>query len=666
MPQAGDRSLVLRAKRGDSDAFGELVERYMGYVYGYAYARLLDHSDAEDAAQDTFLRAYERLNQLREPDYFESWLMRIALSRTSQQGRWRRREEPVAEPHDVETSTSEESGQEAFERDEDTRRILDAALATLPETIRVPLVMRYLTGHSFEDIARALAVTPNAVERRVSRARARLRDYFRRLGLRDMALDALVSATLAPAAADLVGATAELADGRPPPAPRDGAGGYAAASMARTATAAAVGLAALLGSVAGLVATHPTSWAGMRRAGLAPSDADDGASRVMRVATPGAPTPRVRMLVRPGDELTGWRPLEPEKDGSLPASEGLSASGGAALSNDFGVMKPILVGAGEITVDLRIRPQLSAHRATVGLVFAGSDSGAPLLVKAADNEWAYARYGRPTLVPFRHAQDRWHSIRLVYRTWDATHDIYMDGAPVARDVPYGPGYAGRGVGGVYLASGRGGVGVPVRFADMRVSVREPGYGDHSASPATVADIDPRPPDRVALVGGRINGVALTTQQPAITVAPGQAVRGSLEILVDTAREPTANFPVILTPTWGDHAMAYRVVTPSAAAGASNLVMPVSAVAPELPGQYAIIVAGAAETEAAFVASGTNWPQEWPRWNNGTDIAGWDADRIESATRSGWTAAPWIGGDGRVRHVAIAAAAVRVTVARGPL
>lgn len=85
------------------------------------HTRLLNYANAEDVSQDTFLRAFERLNQLRELDHFESWLMRIAPSRTSERSRRGGREEPVEAPRDANTPEPGKTGQEHFERFDDVQ-----------------------------------------------------------------------------------------------------------------------------------------------------------------------------------------------------------------------------------------------------------------------------------------------------------------------------------------------------------------------------------------------------------------------------------------------------------------------------------------------------------------------------------------------------------------
>ena len=141
--------------------------------------------------QDTFIRVYSRIGQLRTPDRFRAWIARIAYS-ASRDARVRRKREPRA---DVESLLSDAadpaSPQQVFEREQDIRRLLDAGLRSLPATLRMPLVMRYMQDASISEIAETLAMRPAAVRMRISRARSLLRSYLNRSGVAEEANELL-------------------------------------------------------------------------------------------------------------------------------------------------------------------------------------------------------------------------------------------------------------------------------------------------------------------------------------------------------------------------------------------------------------------------------------------------------------------------------------------
>src|ERR1044071_5820168 len=73
------KSLILRTRGGDEDAYGEIVRRFQDMAVGYGYAMLRDFQSAEDAAQEAFLEAYRSLSNLREPAAFPGWFRRIVF-----------------------------------------------------------------------------------------------------------------------------------------------------------------------------------------------------------------------------------------------------------------------------------------------------------------------------------------------------------------------------------------------------------------------------------------------------------------------------------------------------------------------------------------------------------------------------------------------------------
>jgi RNA polymerase sigma-70 factor (ECF subfamily) len=167
-----DEHLVNAARAGDRAAFSALFARDRDLVYAYAYARLLNREDAEDAMQDTFIRAYQSLERLRGPGAWKSWLMRIARNLCSDALRRKRvrRTEPV-DPEWLDGGPSPEMLIVTAER----RRELNAAVEALPEQYRVPLLMRFAAGRTRREIAGALGVPESTIIGRMARAMRLLR-----------------------------------------------------------------------------------------------------------------------------------------------------------------------------------------------------------------------------------------------------------------------------------------------------------------------------------------------------------------------------------------------------------------------------------------------------------------------------------------------------------
>lgn len=167
---------LARAAAGDREAFRTIVERYQTMVYSVAYNVLGNHADAEDAAQDAFLRCYRSLPQYRSEASFSTWLFRLALTTAvDARRRERRRPEPVDVP-DVagETPAGLAAGVDAA--------TIARALGDLPEDYRTPTVLRDLYGLPYQEIAELTGRPLGTVKVMVHRGRAALRLRLRAAG----------------------------------------------------------------------------------------------------------------------------------------------------------------------------------------------------------------------------------------------------------------------------------------------------------------------------------------------------------------------------------------------------------------------------------------------------------------------------------------------------
>jgi RNA polymerase sigma-70 factor (ECF subfamily) len=167
-----DEQLVNAARAGDRAAFSTLFARDRDLVYAYTYARLRSREEAEDVVQDTFVRAYQSLGQLRGPGAWQAWLMQIArnLCHDALRRKQVRRTEPI-DPDWLVGGPSPETQLLTEER----RRALNAAVEALPEQCRVPLLMRFGAGRTRREIAVALGVPESTIIGRIARAMRLLR-----------------------------------------------------------------------------------------------------------------------------------------------------------------------------------------------------------------------------------------------------------------------------------------------------------------------------------------------------------------------------------------------------------------------------------------------------------------------------------------------------------
>ncbi len=182
MDNRPDCALVVASRRGDASAFTALMRRHWPSVYAVAYAELLRREDAEDAAQETFLRAYTCLSQLRAGEAFRSWICRIAWSQARGHLRRTRREVIMDVSETMRDAIAVAPDQERFERDDDAKRLVAEGLAAMSVDLRLPLVLRHMTGHSYAAIPERLAISEAGARSRVRPARESFAAHLCRVG----------------------------------------------------------------------------------------------------------------------------------------------------------------------------------------------------------------------------------------------------------------------------------------------------------------------------------------------------------------------------------------------------------------------------------------------------------------------------------------------------
>ncbi|MBI2458756.1 MAG: sigma-70 family RNA polymerase sigma factor [candidate division NC10 bacterium] len=190
-----DRGLVDRAQAGDAGAFETLVRRYQGWVFTLALRMVGDRAEAEDLAQEIFLKAYRGLKRFKGASRFSTWLYSITSHHCLNHLEARRRqphrhgrggERPDAggddPPAPVDRLADDAPRADALLEREERARIVQAELAQLAEDHRIILVLREVQGLSYEEIAQVLGVELGTVRSRLHRARmemkARLAPYL--------------------------------------------------------------------------------------------------------------------------------------------------------------------------------------------------------------------------------------------------------------------------------------------------------------------------------------------------------------------------------------------------------------------------------------------------------------------------------------------------------
>lgn len=178
-----DLELVRLSREGDLDSFNQLVQAYQRTLYNMAYRMLGDRQAAEDACQDTFIAAWRALGSFRGGN-FKSWIFHIAANMCRDELR-RRKSRPVTSMDggilEAISSIPSESPDDFAEKQELARTIQEG-LAELNTEQRLAVVLSDLQGLSYEEIAAAMKCSIGTVRSRLSRGRARLRDYLVKKG----------------------------------------------------------------------------------------------------------------------------------------------------------------------------------------------------------------------------------------------------------------------------------------------------------------------------------------------------------------------------------------------------------------------------------------------------------------------------------------------------
>ena len=173
-----DQQLVERVQAGDKSAFDLLVRKYQHRVLKLVSRFVSDAAEAEDVAQEAFLKAYRALASFRGDSAFYTWLYRIAIN-TAKNALVSNRRRPVdfdldlqdPEQYDRHARLKEGDTPEGVLLTEEIRSVVEKAMEQLPEDLRTAIVLRELEGLSYEEIAEAMDCPVGTVRSRIFRAR---------------------------------------------------------------------------------------------------------------------------------------------------------------------------------------------------------------------------------------------------------------------------------------------------------------------------------------------------------------------------------------------------------------------------------------------------------------------------------------------------------------
>ena len=181
-----EKSLIIKAKRGDIEAFEQLIEIYQKKVFNIALRMIGNYEDANDMAQEVFIRVFRSLKDFKEQSTFSTWIYRITTNVCLDEIRKRKNKKVVYIDEDVKNDDGEIKRQ--VESDDPTpelvaeknyvKQVVNEAINMLSEEHRTVIVLRDIQGFSYEEIAKITKCPEGTVKSRINRARHALKDIL--------------------------------------------------------------------------------------------------------------------------------------------------------------------------------------------------------------------------------------------------------------------------------------------------------------------------------------------------------------------------------------------------------------------------------------------------------------------------------------------------------
>jgi len=183
-----DHELIEATKKGDEDAFAEIMTRYRSQITNYLYRFLNDYEEAVDLAQETFVRVYFAIERYHTDYAFSTYIYRIATNLAISEIRKRKRRTILSLTGLFQTEADDTTEfqptdprdlQDKALVDDERSRVIARAIATLPPKYRFPVILRDVEGRTYEEIAQILELGLGTTKSRISRARALLKEKLK-------------------------------------------------------------------------------------------------------------------------------------------------------------------------------------------------------------------------------------------------------------------------------------------------------------------------------------------------------------------------------------------------------------------------------------------------------------------------------------------------------
>jgi RNA polymerase sigma-70 factor (ECF subfamily) len=173
-----DQLLVEQVQKGDKRAFDLLIQKYQHRIVSLVARYVSDQSEAQDVAQEAFIKAYRAIDRFRGDSAFYTWLYRIAINTAKNWLVARKRRPPAsdidaadAEQYDMESRLKEQGTPENEMMREEIKRTVFDTISELPDDLRTAIMLREMEGMSYEDIALTMDCPIGTVRSRIFRAR---------------------------------------------------------------------------------------------------------------------------------------------------------------------------------------------------------------------------------------------------------------------------------------------------------------------------------------------------------------------------------------------------------------------------------------------------------------------------------------------------------------
>ncbi|ACB85465.1 RNA polymerase, sigma-24 subunit, ECF subfamily [Natranaerobius thermophilus JW/NM-WN-LF] len=184
--KSNDEFLVKQCQNGHLDAFEELVHKYHQKVYSLCYRFSGNHDDANDLAQEAFIRVYHSINKFHFKSAFSTWLYRVTSNVCLDEMRKRKRKSSVSLDSPMETDDGElyfnlpdqKFNPELMAERKDVQEIVHKAIQELPKDQKLTLLLREMEGFSYDEMAEVMNVSVGTVKSRLSRARNNLKEIL--------------------------------------------------------------------------------------------------------------------------------------------------------------------------------------------------------------------------------------------------------------------------------------------------------------------------------------------------------------------------------------------------------------------------------------------------------------------------------------------------------